>query len=166
MDGPEGDALREAFVAFHRRNALDWTPGRWCVSFAVRTSGELAGVQAAEGVWAGGRLSVETGSWLGLAFQRRGVGTLMRAAVLELVFAGLGAATATSGAFELNTASARVSERLGYRPDDETFLAPRGVPVRQRRFRIDRDTWLDNPDRPTVAITGLDACLHLFGVTG
>jgi len=161
-----GDELHDAFLQFHRRCEATWGTERWNVPFAVHAGGELVGVQAAEGAWAEGRLSVETGSWLGRAFQGRGYGTLMRAAVLELVFAGLGAEVATSGAFELNTASARVSLRLGYRPDGQAFLAPRGVPLRQRRFRITREEWLGKPDRPATRIAGLDACRALFGAPG
>ncbi len=41
----------------------------------------------------------------------------MRAAVLHLAFAGLGAQHAVSGAHDHNTASLTVSRKLGYRDD-------------------------------------------------
>lgn len=55
---------------------------------------------------------VSTASWLGLHHQRQGIGTEMRAAVLHLAFAGLGAVDALSGAFEDNPSSFSVSEKL------------------------------------------------------
>ena len=80
---------------------------------------------------------MKTGSWLGRSFQGRGIGTEMRAAVLELAFRGLGAATAESGALEGNAASARVSEKLGYRHDGLERGRPtrRGCPARGLRAR-------------------------------
>jgi RimJ/RimL family protein N-acetyltransferase len=56
-------------------------------------------------------------AWLGQSYQRRGVGTGMRAAVLQLAFAGLGAEYAISSAFIDNAASLAVSRKLGYADD-------------------------------------------------
>jgi len=107
--------------------------------------------------------TAETGSWLGERFQRRGFGTEMRAAVLELFFSGLGGLVATSGALEGNTASERVSEKLGYVAAGEAVASPRGAPVRERRFRLERDIWAAG-DRIAVEIVGLEPCLRLFGL--
>jgi len=60
------------------------------------------------------RKTVVTGSWLGRAYQGRGYGTEMRAAVLTLAFDGLGADRAESGYFTGNAQSAGVSAKLGY----------------------------------------------------
>ena len=107
--------------------------------------------------------TAETGSWLGQRFQARGFGTEMRAAVLELLFRGLGGHVATSGALDGNVASARVSEKLGYVPAGEGVASPRGVPVRETKFRLEREAW-EERERPPVEIVGLDACLGLFGL--
>jgi RimJ/RimL family protein N-acetyltransferase len=87
----------------------------------------------------------------------------MRAAVLELAFTGLGADVALSGALEGNVASARVSEKLGYEPAGEGVQSPRGQPVREQRFRLERALW-EARARPPVAIEGLERCLPLFGL--
>lgn len=84
----------------------------------------------------------------------------MRAAVLELAFAGLGAEYAASDWLEGNDASRRVSEELGYRDDGTGEVSPRGTPVRQHRMRLDRADW---PCPLDVAIEGLEPCLPLFG---
>jgi RimJ/RimL family protein N-acetyltransferase len=87
----------------------------------------------------------------------------MRAAVLELLFAGLGGRAATSGALDGNVASERVSEKLGYARAGEGFASPRGVPVRERYFRLERAAW-EARDRVPVEIVGLEQCLPLFGL--
>lgn len=69
---------------------------------------------------------VGTGSWLGWDHQGKGIGTEMRAAVLHLAFEGLGAVVAVSEALEGNTASERVSERLGYRSSGIDLVEARG----------------------------------------
>ena len=88
----------------------------------------------------------------------------MRTAVIELAFAGLRAAVVTSGALAGNIASARVSEKLGYRRDGEDFVSPRGVPIPRQKFRLERSRW-DEREHVPVAITGLEPCLPLFGAT-
>ena len=63
----------------------------------------------------------------------------MRAAVLELAFAGLGAQVAVSGHAEGNAQSMRVSEKLGYETVGEGFVEPRGYPIRQVMLELPRD---------------------------
>ena len=105
----------ESFVAFHEEQRETWRPGAWALVLGVWADGELAGTQSVEAEDFAATRTVSTGSWLGERFQRRGFGTEMRAAVLELAFAGLGATRALSGAIEGNVASERVSAKLGLR---------------------------------------------------
>jgi RimJ/RimL family protein N-acetyltransferase len=148
------------FVRFHLAQREEWRPDGWHLLLGVWVDGVLAGTQGAQLTELG---TAETGSWLGQRFQRRGIGTEMRAAVLTLLFDGLGLAVATSGALEGNVASARVSEKLGYEGAGEDVASPRGVPVRNRKFRLTRERWRAR-DRPRVEIEGLEPCLPLFGV--
>ncbi len=129
----------------------------------VWAGAELMGTQGIEAENFAASGTAETGSWLGKRFQRRGFGTEMRAAVLELLFAGLGGRAATSGALDGNLASARVSEKLGYVQVGEGVASPRGVPVRERKFRLEREAW-EALDRVSVEIIALDPCLPLFGL--
>jgi RimJ/RimL family protein N-acetyltransferase len=104
---------------------------------------------------------VGTGSWLGLRFQGRGVGTEMRTAVLELAFRGLGAAAARSGAIDGNEASLRVSGTLGYRVIGRGTVAPRGVEVGRADVELRREDWrVPFP----VELEGVAPCLPLFGL--
>jgi RimJ/RimL family protein N-acetyltransferase len=157
------DLTVDGFVAFHEAARERWSPDDWSLLLGVWAEGELAGSQeiAAKEFAASGE--VVTGSWLGRAFQRRGYGTEMRAAVLELAFAGLGAEAAFSGALEGNVASARVSEKLGYEPAGEGVHSPRGEPVREQRFRLVRARW-DAVEPPPVEVERLEPCLPLFGL--
>jgi RimJ/RimL family protein N-acetyltransferase len=108
------------------------------------------------------RKTVVTASWLGRAYQGRGYGTEMRAAVLALAFDGLGAEVAESGFFEGNAQSARVSAKLGYVDNGDEVWAVRSERVVEHRLRMARDAW--KRDLVPVTIVGLEPCLKLFGV--
>jgi hypothetical protein len=87
----------------------------------------------------------------------------MRQAVLGLAFDHLGAEVATSGSFVDNPSSAGVSRALGYEENGRDRLAPRGVAKELVRYRMTRELWRARP-RPPIEVSGLDACLELFGV--
>jgi RimJ/RimL family protein N-acetyltransferase len=106
---------------------------------------------------------VGTGSWLGQGYQGHGLGKEMRAAILHLAFAGLGAVRATSGAFEDNAASLAVSRALDYVENGDDIGAPRGTPVRQIRLLLTRENWEKNR-RADIQIHGLEPCLPMFGI--
>ncbi|HEU5244419.1 MAG TPA: GNAT family protein [Gaiellaceae bacterium] len=152
----------EWVVAFHEEQREAWRPAAWDLELGVWVGDELAGIQALYGKDFARSRTVGTGSWLGTRFQRRGIGTEMRAAVLELAFRGLGAEVAQSGAVEGNEASLRVSEKLGYRVVGTGEVSPRGVAVEHTDVELRREEW-----RPpvTVQIEGLRTCLPLFGVS-
>jgi RimJ/RimL family protein N-acetyltransferase len=147
-------------AAYHRGCRERWDPETWMLELGVFVDGRVVGGQALRAERFAETRIVDTGSWLGQAHQGVGIGTEMRAAVLELAFSGLGAVAATSGALEGNAASARVSAKLGYDPDGERIVSPRGSPVRERRFRITAGTWVSPVP---VEIIGLEPLLPLFG---
>jgi RimJ/RimL family protein N-acetyltransferase len=155
------DLTLESFVAYHRQLRDSWDPRSWRFDFGVWADGELVGVQglSADG-FAEARVAA-TGSWLGRRYQGQGIGTEMRAAVLELAFGPLGAVAVTSSAFAANTASRRVSEKLGYEIVGEDTMSPRGVPQRHLLLRLERERWRGAPF--PVELEGAAACLPLFG---
>jgi RimJ/RimL family protein N-acetyltransferase len=153
----------DEFVAFHRSAREQWQPASWNLVLGVWAEGKPAGVQDVRGPDFAVTRVVDTGSWLGAEFQGEGYGTEMRFAVLELVFGALGAVAATSGAFEDNPASLRVSEKVGYLPDGEAYYEVRGERRRELCVRLERERW-ESRDRPAVEIEGLGPCLPLFGV--
>jgi RimJ/RimL family protein N-acetyltransferase len=148
------------FAEFHRAAWTEWTPERWTCNLVTFLGGRPIGTQGITAEGFASKREVSTGSWLGAPFQRRGFGTEQRAAVLEFAFRGLGAEAATSGALIDNVASQRVSEKLGYRVTGMSELAPRGEPIPQYDYRLEREDW--RCPIP-VEIEDLEPCLHLFG---
>jgi RimJ/RimL family protein N-acetyltransferase len=140
-----------------------WSPEDWSLQFVTLFDGRVVGTQALSARNFAVLREAGTGSWLGLAHHGRGIGTEMRAAVLALAFAGLGAESATSEAFADNAASYRVSRKLGYQDDGVSRHAVRGAAVVGRRLRLDRAGWAA-ARTIDVRIEGLEPCLPMFGL--
>ena len=152
----------ESFKSFHRGTWESWSPESWTCNFVTFLDGNPIGTQSIEARNFPEEKTVGTGSWLGEPYQGRGYGTEQRAAVLEFAFAGLGAATAISGALFPNIASQRISEKLGYRVTGISEVSPRGEPIRHYDYRLDRADWRCPIE---VEIVGLEPALHLFGAS-
>ncbi len=154
--------FERGFVQHHWGARATWRPDDWALHLAVWLDGHPIGAQSLLASTFGAHRTVKTGSWLGRAFQRRGFGKEMRAAVLALAFDGLGARIAETEAFLDNAASNGVSRSLGYEPDGRGSLAPEGVARETQRFAMTEERWRSRP-RPPVSIEGLDACREMFG---
>ncbi len=139
-----------------------WSPTAWSLGLAVLKDGRPIGVQELMARNFAIKRVINSGSWLGREFQGRGLGTEARAAILGLAFDGLGADAAESGYIEGNAASARVSEKLGYRVTGDEFFAIEGKRKLEIKVRCTPETW--RRDLVPVTIEGLEACLKLFGV--
>jgi RimJ/RimL family protein N-acetyltransferase len=126
----------------------------------VFVEGHVVGVQGMMADRFAALRLVETGSWLGRAFQGQGLGKEMRQAVLHLAFQGLGAQEAHSGAFHDNAASLATSRSVGYVDNGESRALRRGTADRMRKVRIDRATW-EERRRDDIEIIGLEACLDM-----
>jgi RimJ/RimL family protein N-acetyltransferase len=161
-DGIGKPGFVDEFVAWHEGHLASWSPDDWTLNLLVWDGGELVGTQGMLAERFAEEPVVNTGSWLGLAHQSQGIGTEMRAAVVELAFAGLGATRAESSWLEGNEASRRVSEKLGYADAGMRMQTPRGEPVADHVVALERSAW-----RCPVAveIEGLARCLPLFGVS-
>ena len=159
---PEEAALSTLKWNWHQWSS--WTAENWSLNLVVLTEGRVMGTQSIDARQFSILREVGTGSWLGREFQGQGYGTEMRAAVLDLAFAGLGAEYVTSEAFADNEASYRVSRKLGYRDDGIERLVVRGAPVVGRRLRLDREGWA-SARTVEVRTEGLEPCLPLFGLS-
>jgi RimJ/RimL family protein N-acetyltransferase len=155
--------FERGFVQYHWSTRASWQPSNWTLEFGVAKRGSLVGTQGVGARDFATLRTVNTGSWLGQAFQRQGIGRLMRQAVLGLAFDHLGAEVAMSSAFLDNVASSRVSEAIGYERNGVDLVAPRGSPREMRRYRLTKERWHARP-RPEIRIDGLEACLDLLGV--
>jgi len=140
-----------------------WSVERWSLTMAVYELGQPVGFQDLRADQFLTLRTVHTGSWLGLPFQGRGIGKLMRQAVLALAFDHLGAQVAETEAFLDNFASNRVSLGVGYETNGFGALAPRGLPRPTQKFRMTLEGWRAR-ERPKVTVEGLESSLGLFGL--
>ncbi|MGA4990680.1 GNAT family N-acetyltransferase [Nonomuraea bangladeshensis] len=158
---PAERARRTAQYHFRAWGAL--TADDWALEFAVLYEGQVVGTQGIQARNFAVTRELGSGSWLGRRFHGRGIGTEMRAAVLHLAFAGLGARHAVTEAFEDNHASLAVTRKLGYREDGIMMHARKGEPVATQRFRLAAEDWSETPG---IEIHNLGPCLPLLGLTG
>ena len=140
-----------------------WSADEWFLTLGVWEHGRAVGFQDLRGEHFPVYRTVATGSWLGLPDQGRGIGTLMRQAILALAFDHLGAEVAETEAFLDNPASNKVSLAVGYEPNGYGRLAPRDAPRETQRFRLTLEGWRSRP-RPAVSVEGLEACRSMFGL--
>ena len=162
-DLPPGERARSV-VQHHWARRGNWSPQNWALNLVVWETGRVVGLQTITARDFALMRQVSTASWLGARFQRQGIGSEMRAAVLHLAFAGLNALDAVSGAFEDNPSSFRVSMKHGYELDGVERHLVRGRPATMRRLRLTRSRWEQHQHVP-VSITGLSPCLPMFGLT-
>ena len=170
---PFGIAFTDTPTAERNLASYQWWMGSrgrfsvedWALTLAVWERGQPVGFQDVRAERFPVLRSIHTGSWLGLPFQGRGIGKLMRQAVLGLAFDHLGARVAETSAFLDNHASNRVSLGVGYVANGFGELAPRGVPRPTQNFRMTLDEWRGRP-RPDISVEGLERCLELFGLSG
>lgn len=158
------DAVRRSVALWYHRAIGRWEAEDWAVPFVVFHEGRPIGVQVLRGKQFAITREVSSGSWIGLAYQGRGLGKEMRAAVLHLAFAELDAEWAVSGSYEGNDSSAGVSRRLGYREDGIEHPVVQGVRRTERRWRLGREDW-EAHRKHEVAVEGLDEeVLEMLGL--
>ncbi len=128
--------LERGALQFHWRIRATWTVEAWHLPFAVWHDGEIVGQQDIVATDFLRTRTFQSGSWLGRAHQGQGIGKEMRTAVLHLGFDGLAAQRAETGAYENNRASLGVTRSLGYEPNGDTIVAPRGEPQTELEFKM------------------------------
>lgn len=147
--------------SWRRRAAVG--PESWGINWLIRHRGRVVGTQLLYADEFHTTREVATGSRLGLAHQGRGLGTEARAAVLLFAFDHLGAVQARTTAWADNTASNRVSAKLGYRQDGTNRETRRGEATTVNRFLLTREDFEQHHPEWTVEVTGLTSCLPLLG---
>lgn len=155
---------------FQQRNTLQWFWQQRAtlqgnspfVTMATVVDGVVVGTQGlVTSNWKGTR-TFETGSWIGIGHQGRGIGKEMRVAALHLGFDGFGADRMVTEAFADNPSSVGVTESLGYRPNGDVFVPRGGEPTRSLRYVMDRDDFAPLR-RDDVEIEGAEAVLEMIG---
>ena len=135
----------------------------WRLYFVVLLDGEPIGMQDLVGADFTRFGTVTSFSWLAPDRRGQGIGREMRAAVLHLAFAGLGAREAESDAFVDNHASNKVSRALGYEPNGTTWDSRRGEVAPIQRWLLTRDVW-ERTRREDIELAGVQECLPALGL--
>jgi RimJ/RimL family protein N-acetyltransferase len=156
---PTGVELERSFVQFHWARRAAIRPEKWSLELGVWHEGTFVGIQAVDTEDFPVLRTGETGSWLGMAFHGRGIGTLMRQTICVLCFDHLGFAELTSGAFTDNPASLGVSRKVGYRVNGEVLLNRQGEPAANVMLRLSPGDLVRPPY--DVAVTGAEDFLDL-----
>jgi RimJ/RimL family protein N-acetyltransferase len=138
-------------------------PASWDLPFAVYEDGRLVGVQSVGAKSFLVTRTVGTGSWIAKPEQGRGIGKEMRAAILHLAFAGLGAERAVTSAFADNTRSIGVTKALGYVDNGWDVDDREGQAVRHLRYLLEAADW-QTRRRDDIEIHGLEPCLPVLGL--
>ena len=156
--------VARSVVAYQWRNRAEASSDKLGIELAVVRDGELLGIQ---GFYAGKfavTRTAETGSWLGLRFHGQGVGTRMRRVILHLLFEGLDAHEVTTSAFADNAPSNGVTRRIGYEPNGVDVVAREGKAVASNRYRLTREAWEAQADRPEVELHGVAPVRRFLGL--
>lgn len=157
---PWTDAPREVLIretAKHQwRIRAGVEPDHWTLNFVISHDGIPIGMQDLAAADFSIRRTVTTGSWLTQAYQGRGFGKEMRAAVLLFAFDHLDAEVAESDAAVWNQPSLGVSGSLGYRKTGiKRAVARPGELTEQQEVRLEREEFV-RPDWD-VTVEGLEA---------
>ena len=161
-DVPSPEQERNS-LQYHWRLRAEWKPESWNLSLLTICDGRIVGTQGVFATDFGVLREAETGSWLGREFQGRGIGKEMRAAILHLLFEGLGARRANTAAWEDNHRSLGVTRSLGYVENGDQYQMQRDKAGHHLRFKLEREDW-ERRRRDDIVIENLAPCLPMFGV--
>ena len=142
----------------------NFSAASWDLTFAVVNDDVILGVQNLTAADFPTLRTAETGSWLGIGHQGKGVGKEMRRAVVHFGFEYLGALAITSAAMPDNVASQRVSLATGYQPNGTTIVNRRGERTEQLRYVLTRERWAEFRHDDDIEVDGFDACREMFGL--
>lgn len=137
-----------------------WTADDWALSFLVQHDDDVVGVQVLEGTDFALLRTVDSASWLVPPARGRGIGKVMRAAVLDFAFGSLDAQSAITSAWQDNEASLGVSRSLGYLPNGEHLHRRQDHAGVMVHLRLTREDW----SPVGVRVAGFEQCRDLFGV--
>lgn len=147
---------------YHWSVRSGFSQARWSLDLGVWWEGELVGTQGVGGTDYLVTRTGETGSWLGMSHQGRGIGTRMRQAMCAFVFDHLDAVEITSGAYLDNPASIAVSHKVGYVDNGITRKTRRGDQVAEHlALRLTPETFVRGEP---IEVDGVEPLRRLIGL--
>lgn len=156
------EEFQQSFAQYHWRTRADFSTAAWSLNLAVLHRGEVVGVQGVATTDFLVTRTGETGSWLGIGQQGRGIGTSMRQVMCAFLFDHLDFIEITSGAFLDNPASLAVSRKVGYVPNGTVRYSRRGKPVDMTKLVLTQTAFQRGPD--TLEVEGVEAFRRSIGL--
>lgn len=160
-DVPSPQLERNA-LQFYWRNRAELSPARWNLDLAVLADDEVVGMCSVHAEAFAQNRSLTTGSWLGRAYQGRGLGKEMRQAALHLIFAGFDADVALTRAWHDNAASLAVTRSLPYVETGTTVEIRRDRPDTMLTFEMTSGRWA-TVRRGDIRLVGIEAVRTQLG---
>ncbi len=160
----EPDALWQNTMKYYWQCRAETELRHWDLAFGVIAEGAIIGCTTLSADDFPIMRQFETGSWLGRAYQGRGLGRELREAALHLGFVGLGATLATTSAFGDNAPSLGVTRSLGYSANGVSRKIRRGEPASSLLFKLTSEDWAVRLRRDDITIEGIGSCLPFLGL--
>ena len=157
-----GDELVRNTLQHYWRSRAEVSPEKWSIELGVWRDGGFRGIQAVSTRDFAVTRTGETGSWLGMPFQGRGTGTLMRQAICVLCFDHLGFTEITSGAFLDNPESRAVSRKVGYVENGRVRLKRRDTRAVNQQLLLTPEALVRPPH--AVEVEGVAGVRRLLGI--
>jgi RimJ/RimL family protein N-acetyltransferase len=162
-DAPVPELQRNS-VRYYWRCRAETCPEHWDLNFAaLDRRGRVVGMCTLHANRFPTSRTASTGSWLGMAFHRQGLGREMREAALHLLFAGLDGRQATTRAWHDNAASLGVTRSLPYTAEDATQEPRRDRPDTMLSFSMSRRQW-QTVRRRDIELTGIAAVRRFLAI--
>jgi RimJ/RimL family protein N-acetyltransferase len=160
------DGFPASSLAWWWTQRAQFAADNWRLALTVRQRGALVGMQDLGASNFNVSRTIKTGSWLGLAHQGQGLGTLMRQLAVGLAFDELGAVQCRSAYIVGNHASAAVSRKTGYVTDGQRRIVQR---ARDGEVGADEQGVVVTPDtyrRPEIKVTtrGVDSLKEFLAI--
>lgn len=156
--------LERNTMQFYWRCRAEFTPTDWSINLATIVDGEVVGTTGLMAKEFPILRQFETGSWLGAAYQGRGIGKEMRIAALHLGFIGLGGLTATTSAWHDNGPSLGVTASLGYTAAGTRRGVRQATADHMQLFEMTRDDFTARLQRTDVELVGVEPCIAQLGL--
>lgn len=162
-DAPAPELQRNS-VRYYWRCRAETCSEHWDLNLAaVDRRGQVVGMCTVHADHFPASRTASTGSWLGRAFQRQGLGREMRQAALHLLFAGFDGRRATTRAWHDNPASLGVTRSLPYTEEAATEELRRDRTDTMLSFSMTRQQW-QTVRRTDIALTATDAVRELLAI--
>ena len=156
--------VQKRLLQYHWAQRAAMSPADWTLENTVRFEGEAVGCQSISTKDYVETRTGETGSWLGMKHQGRGIGTLMRQTICAFMFDHLNAAEVTSAAFLDNPASLAVSRKVGYRENGVVRLKRGNGEVALSQNLVLTAATLHRPEAP-IEVEGVTAFRSFVDIT-